>query len=234
MSEFGVVVFPGSNCDHDCYYMITKGFLRSCRYIWHEETDVEDVECIIIPGGFSYGDYLRTGCIASLSPVMDSIKEHARKGKPVIGICNGFQILVESKILPGAFLRNSTLTFVCDWTNVRVENTKTPFTTGMKVGDILKIPVANAEGNYYLDAKRLDALEKNSQVVFRYCNEEGEIVESANPNGSVNNIAGICNPEGNVVGMMPHPERSYEDILGSTDGKRIFESVIKWIENRKN
>lgn len=231
MPDFGIVVFPGSNCDHDCFYMIENHFSRTCRYVWHKETDVSDVGCVVLPGGFSYGDYLRTGCIASFSPVIESIRRHAEKGKPVIGICNGFQILVESGMLPGAFLRNSSLTFVCKWTDIIVENTDTPFTGMMRKGEVLRIPVANGEGNYYLDKESLYTVKRNSQVVFRYCEPDGTVSVSSNPNGSADNIAGICNSRGNVLGIMPHPERSYDDLLGSSDGSRIFESVISWIDN---
>lgn len=232
MASFGVIVFPGSNCDYDCYYMIKNHFSRSCRFVWHEETDIDDIDCVVIPGGFSYGDYLRTGCIASFSPVIDPVRQHAESGKPVIGICNGFQVLVESKVLPGAFIRNSSLTFVCKWTNVVVENTETPFTRELKKGDILKIPVANGEGSYYLDEENLRILNDESRVVFRYSDEKGNISGESNPNGSVENIAGICNPGCNVLGIMPHPERSYEKLLGSDDGEKIFRSVISWLEDR--
>lgn len=231
MSRFGVVVFPGSNCDYDCYYMLKNHFSQPCRFLWHEETDISDVDCIVLPGGFSYGDYLRTGCIASFSPIIDPIKEHAAKGKPVIGICNGFQILVESKILPGAFIRNSSLTFVCKWTDVVVENTNTPFTKGLQMGDVLRIPVANGEGSYYLDKDNLESLDRYDGVVLRYSDEKGNPTRESNPNGSVDNIAGIRNPEGNVLGIMPHPERSYEKLLGSSDGAGIFRSVISWLED---
>lgn len=232
MASFGVIVFPGSNCDYDCYYMIKNHFSQSCRFVWHEETDIDDIDCVVIPGGFSYGDYLRTGCIASFSPVIDPLRKHAGSGKPVIGICNGFQVLVESKILPGAFLRNSSLTFVCKWTNVVVENTETPFTKELKKGDVLKIPVANGEGSYYLDDESLRTLNDDHRVVFRYSDEKGNIYEESNPNGSVENIAGICNPGCNVLGIMPHPERSYEKLLGSDDGEKIFRSVISWLEDQ--
>lgn len=231
MSRFGVVVFPGSNCDYDCYYMLKNHFSQPCKFLWHEETGISDVDCIVLPGGFSYGDYLRTGCIASFSPIIEPIKEHAARGKPVIGICNGFQILVESKILPGAFIRNSSLTFVCKWTNVVVENTNTPFTKGLEKGDVLRIPVANGEGSYYLDKESLESLDKYEGIVLRYSDDKGSPTGESNPNGSVDNIAGICNPEGNVLGIMPHPERSYEKLLGSTDGARIFRSVISWLEH---
>lgn len=231
MPRFGVVVFPGSNCDHDCYYVIKKFLSQDCEYIWHEETDLDGFDCVVIPGGFSYGDYLRTGSIARFSPVMGSVIKFAEEGKPVIGICNGFQILVESGILKGAFIKNSSLKFVCRWTNLLVENTDTPFTRNLKKGDVLRIPVANGEGNFYMTDDRLNTLKDSAQIVFRYCDEEGRPVPGSNPNGSVYNIAGICNTGLNVLGMMPHPERSYDDIIGGSDGRLIFESVISWIQS---
>jgi len=231
MPKFGVIVFPGSNCDYDCYNALKNILSYECEYVWHEEQDLSDFDCVVIPGGFSYGDYLRTGSIARFSPVMESVKSFAEDGKPVIGICNGFQILVESGILPGAFLKNNSLKFVCKWTNLSVENTDTPFTCSIKPGEIIKIPVAHGEGNFYIEDHSLDDLISSSQVVFRYCDENGTPAVSSNPNGSVHNIAGICNPSGNVIGMMPHPERSCEDIIGGTDGKLIFESVFSWIES---
>ncbi|MGI9554056.1 MAG: phosphoribosylformylglycinamidine synthase subunit PurQ [Thermodesulfobacteriota bacterium] len=232
MPRFGVVVFPGSNCDHDCYYVLKKFLSQDCEYIWHQETDLEDFDCIVIPGGFSYGDYLRTGSIARFSPVMESVKKFADTGKPVIGICNGFQILVESGILKGAFIKNSSLKFVCRWTNLVIENTDTPFTKNLKRGDILRIPVANGEGNYYTSEEQLKTLKESSRIVFRYCDTEGNTTTDSNPNGSIHNIAGICNSECNVLGMMPHPERSYDDIIGGSDGRQIFESVISWIQSK--
>lgn len=230
MPNFGVVVFPGSNCDHDCYYSIKNFLGQQCSYLWHEETGIEGIDCVIIPGGFSYGDYLRTGSIARFSPIMNSIKTFAEKGKPIIGICNGFQILVESGLLPGAFIHNSSLKFVCKWTNLLVENTKTPFTSNLKKGDILRIPVANGEGNFFTSEAGLKNLNDNRQIVFRYCDSESKTSIESNPNGSTENIAGICNKNGNVLGMMPHPERCCEEILGGRDGKLIFESVISWIQ----
>ena len=232
MPSFGVVVFPGSNCDHDCYYALKNHYNQNCSYIWHEEKKLDGIDCLVIPGGFSYGDYLRTGSIARFSPIMDSIKQFANSGKPVIGICNGFQILVESGLLPGAFIYNSSLKFVCKWTHLVVENTDTPFTKNLKKGDILKIPVANGEGNYFTTGKALNDLKKNSNIVFRYCNTVGSTTKESNPNGSISNIAGICSEKKNVLGMMPHPERCYDEILGSEDGKLIFESVIAWIESK--
>jgi len=231
MPKFGVIVFPGSNCDYDCYNALKNILSYDCEYVWHEEQDLTDFDCVVIPGGFSYGDYLRTGSIARFSPVMESVRSFAEKGKPVIGICNGFQILVESGILPGAFLKNNSLKFVCKWTHLTIENTSTPFTCSIKPGEVLKIPVAHGEGNFFIEDHSLESLISGSQIVFRYCDENGESAPSSNPNGSVYNIAGICNPSGNVIGMMPHPERSCEDIIGGTDGRLIFESVFSWIES---
>ena len=231
MPKFGVIVFPGSNCDYDCYYALKNILSYDCEYIWHEEQDISGFDCIVIPGGFSYGDYLRTGSIARFSPVMESVKQFAESRKPVIGICNGFQILVESGILPGAFLKNNSLKFVCKWTNLAIENTNTPFTCAIKPGEVIKIPVAHGEGNYFIEDGSLETLIESSQVVFRYCDEDGNPKPLSNPNGSVHNIAGICNENGNVIGMMPHPERSCEELIGGTDGRLIFESVFSWIES---
>ncbi len=230
MANFGVVLFPGSNCDHDCYYAIKKVLNQNCNFIWHEDTDLNGIDCIVIPGGFSYGDYLRTGAIARFSPVMNSVAEMAEKGTPVIGICNGFQILVESGLLPGSFLHNSSLKFVCKWINARVENTNTPFTYNLTENETLKIPVANGEGNFFISDENLKDIQ--SQVVFRYSDSNSNTTGNSNPNGSTDNIAGISNQNGNVLGMMPHPERSFEKIVGSDDGRKIFESVINWIETK--
>jgi phosphoribosylformylglycinamidine synthase subunit PurQ / glutaminase len=231
MPRFAVIVFPGSNCDHDCHYVLSEVFNQDCDLVWHEETDLNNYDCIVIPGGFSYGDYLRTGAIARFSPVMNYVIEFAESGKPVIGICNGFQILVESGLLPGGFIRNSSLKFVCKWVYVKVVNTSTPFTGMCKKDDILRIPVANGEGNYFIAQSDLEQYINNSQIVLRYCSPEGEITDSDNPNGSTYNIAGMCNEKGNVLGMMPHPERCCEKVLGGEDGKIIFESVLDYIKN---
>ena len=224
--KFGIVVFPGSNCDHDCYHAIKHVFGQDCEFLWHHETDVDRFDCIVLPGGFSYGDYLRTGSIASLSPIMKSVEKFAQAGNPVLGICNGFQVLVESGLLPGALIKNSSLKFVCKWVHVRIESNKNLFTDNMKVGDVLEIPVAHAEGSYFCTPGELKALNDNSQVVFRYCTEGGDITPESNPNGSIENIAGITNKAGNVLGMMPHPERCAEEILDGTQGRLIFESII--------
>ncbi len=216
--KFGVVVFPGSNCDHDCYHVLKHVLKKDAEFVWHKDRDVSKFDCIVLPGGFSYGDYLRTGAIARFSPVMEAVKKHAEKGKLVIGICNGFQVLLEAGLLPGAMLRNESLKFICKFVTLRVESTDSPFTKKAKKGGLLRIPVAHGEGNYFADAGTLAELNKNSQVLVRYVD---------NPNGSLENIAGICNKERNVFGLMPHPERASEEELGSTDGRRIFESIIE-------
>jgi len=229
MYNFGVIVFPGSNCDHDSYHVIKHVMGQNCEFVWHEDVNLDRFDCIIIPGGFSYGDYLRTGAIASLSPIMDSVEKFASRGGPVLGTCNGFQILVEAGLLPGVLIRNSSLQFVCRWVSIRVENSKTPFTWRLKEGDVLRIPVAHGEGSYYCTHDVLKSLEDNSQIVFRYSDTEGSLTPESNPNGSIGNIAGICSKAGNVLGMMPHPERCSESILGGSDGRLIFESVISWL-----
>jgi phosphoribosylformylglycinamidine synthase len=235
MLKFGILVFPGSNCDHDCYHVIKHILGQEADFVWHEETDLDSYDCIVIPGGFSYGDYLRTGSIASLSPIMGSVKKYALTGAPVIGICNGFQVLVEAGLLPGSFLRNRSLKFVCKWVHLRVENNNCVFTSELKKDDVLKIPVAHGDGNYYCSEKDLSELEENSQILFRYCGQDGKITDESNPNGSLNNIAGIINKEGNVLGMMPHPERCSDMLLGGDDGKVIFESIISnLLDNEKD
>lgn len=228
--KFGVVVFPGSNCDHDAYHVISKHVGQPVDFIWHKETDLSGYDAVIVPGGFSYGDYLRAGALAHFSPIMKAIKEFAAQGKYVFGVCNGFQILCESGLLPGALMRNRGLHFVCRHVTVCVENNQTAYTSELEKGEVLSIPIAHAEGNYVCDDETYSELEKNNQIVFRYCNESGEISDDANPNGSRANIAGICNKEGNVLGMMPHPERACEGLLGSDDGRDIFLSLSKAIE----
>lgn len=223
--KFGVAVFPGSNCDYDTYEAL-KLLDADVSYIWHEETNLDKFDVIILPGGFSYGDYLRTGAIAQFSPLMIKLRDFIDKGKFVLGICNGFQILLEAKILPGAMLANRDLKFICRYTYIRVENNNTPFTKAYKKNEILKIPIAHHSGNYYVTEEILRKIEENGQVVFRYCDENGEVDEKTNPNGSLNNIAGIINEKGNVLGMMPHPERACESILGSEDGKKLFLSLL--------
>ncbi|HRZ86784.1 MAG TPA: phosphoribosylformylglycinamidine synthase subunit PurQ [bacterium] len=229
--KFGVIRFPGSNCDQDCYHVPAAVLGEKAEYIWHKEEKIHHYDCIIVPGGFSYGDYLRTGAIARFSPVMKSVVEYAKGGGLVIGICNGFQILLESGLLPGAMLRNRTLKFVCKYVDIRVENVETPFTGELSHGDVLHIPVAHGEGNYYCDAQTLADLKKHKQIVFTYCDRFGKVTGEANPNGSLDNIAGICNRKGNVLGMMPHPERASETCMGSTDGRAIFESIRAAVKN---
>jgi len=222
--KFAVLVFPGSNCDIDCYKAVEDTIGQQVDYVWHSATDLSSYDCIIVPGGFSYGDYLRCGAIAQFAPVMAEVAKAAEAGKYVLGICNGFQILTEAGLLPGALLRNTNLKFRCHSTLLEVANNETPFTTQYAKGEIIDIPIAHGEGNYYCDAETLNKLEANKQVVFRY-------KAGANPNGSVNDIAGICNEKGNVVGMMPHPERAVDQILGSEDGKRMFTSILNaWRE----
>jgi phosphoribosylformylglycinamidine synthase I len=223
--KFGVIVFPGSNCDHDAYHVISKHVGQPVSFIWHRETDLTDYDALIIPGGFSYGDYLRVGALASFSPVMSSVQEFAARGGLVLGICNGFQILCESGLLPGALIRNRDLHFVCQHVNVRVENADTPFTNELRRGQILSMPIAHADGNYTCDDETLAELKREERIIFRYCDAEGNITDEANPNGARDNIAGICNRERNVVGLMPHPERACEDLLGSSDGRGVFHSL---------
>jgi phosphoribosylformylglycinamidine synthase subunit PurQ / glutaminase len=223
--KFGVIVFPGSNCDHDAYHVISKHVGQPVDFIWHRDTDLSTYDAVIIPGGFSYGDYLRAGALARFSPVMNSVKDFAARGGFVLGICNGFQILCEAGLLPGALIRNRDLHFICDYVNVCVETTETPFTNQLQAGSVLRIPIAHAEGNYVCDDAPLEELKREDRIVFRYCNDEGETTLESNPNGARDNIAGICNPERNVLGLMPHPERACEDLLGSADGSGVFSSL---------
>ena len=224
--KFGIIVFPGSNCDRDVA-MVTQGLLDlPTRMVWHQETDISDLDIIVIPGGFSYGDYLRCGAIARFSPVMKSIVEHANQGKFVLGICNGFQVLTEVELLPGALIRNRDLHFICDRVPVKVERTDLPWTGTYSPKQIITLPIAHGEGRYYGDADTIKSLEDKGQVLFRYCSEKGEINTSSNPNGSLNNIAGIINEQGNVLGMMPHPERASDPMLKATDGRGLFEGLI--------
>ncbi|MFC1708775.1 phosphoribosylformylglycinamidine synthase subunit PurQ [Candidatus Omnitrophota bacterium] len=230
--KFGVVVFAGSNCQQDCFYVVKDVLKQPVKYIWHKDTSLDDIDCIVLPGGFSYGDYLRTGAIARFSPIMEAIINFAKKGGLVIGICNGFQILLEAGLLPGAMLRNTNCHFICKYVYTKTENIKTPFTNLCKKNQVLKIPIAHNEGNYYIDRDGLNDLKKNDQIVFRYCDIDGKVDKDCNPNGALENIAGIVNKDGNVLGMMPHPERSFEEELGSKDGVLIFRSIIKWAESR--
>lgn len=222
----GVIVFPGSNCDHDAYHVVKHVLGQETRFIWHKETDLGDVDLVIVPGGFSYGDYLRSGAIARFSPIMNEVARFAEGGGLVMGICNGFQVLCEMGLLPGALMRNASLRFACKWTHLRTETTDTPFTGLLRKGQILRIPIAHGEGNYFASDEVLDELEANDQIVFRYSTADGEITPEANPNGSARNIAGIVNAGRNVIGMMPHPERCAEAILGTDDGSLIFRSVL--------
>jgi phosphoribosylformylglycinamidine synthase len=224
--KFAVIVFPGSNCDHDAYYAAKEVLGQNAEFVWHKETDLRGADVVILPGGFSHGDYLRTGAIARFSPVMTAVKAFAAAGGPVLGICNGFQILLEAGLLPGAMLRNRDLKFHCEHVHIRVEQTDTPFTLACRPHQVLRIPIAHGEGNYFTTPEELKQLEQNRQVVFRYVNPSGETTDEANPNGSTASIAGICNERRNVVGLMPHPERACELAVGSADGLVMFESVV--------
>lgn len=224
--KFGIVVFPGSNCDRDVA-MVPRDLLQQpTRMVWHEETDIADLDVIIIPGGFSYGDYLRCGAIAQFSPVMQATMQHAAQGKLVLGICNGFQVLTEAGLLPGALVRNRDLHFICDRVSIRVERTDLAWTQAYQTNQVITLPIAHNEGCYYADPDTLAELEANGQILFRYCSPNGELSQSANPNGSVHYIAGICNRQGNVLGMMPHPERASDSRLGNTDGLGLFKGLL--------
>jgi len=231
--NIGVIVFPGSNCDHDCVHVLSNVLGQKVQEVWHKETSLDGLDAVILPGGFSYGDYLRTGAIARFSPVMGAVKQFADHGGMVLGICNGFQILLEAGLLPGAMIRNKTLTFICKDVHVRVENAGTPFTGRCESGQVLMLPIAHADGNYYTDPVTLAALQANAQIVFRYCTPEGRVTPDANPNGSLDNIAGIRNAEGNVLGMMPHPERCAEEVLGNDNGRLIFLSMLDALKKVK-
>ena len=224
--KFAVVVFPGSNSDHDAHYAVSHPLGEEARFVWHKDTSLGDADAVILPGGFAHGDYLRTGAIARFSPIMADVRRFADAGGPVLGICNGFQVLLEAGLLPGAMLRNDRLHFRCEFVNVRVEQNDTPFTAACHPGQRLRMPIAHGEGNYYADAAVLEQLERNRQVLFRYVNAAGEETRDANPNGSVRNIAGLCNEARNVVGLMPHPERACELAVGSADGLALFESAV--------
>ena len=224
--RFGVVVFPGTWSEVDCYTVVDEIIGQPVDYVWHNDTNISNYDCIILPGGFSYGDYLRCGAIARLSPVMDSVKKFANSGGLVIGICNGFQILCEAGLLPGVLLPNDHLEFRCEWTHLRVENSNTAFSNTLESKQVISVPISHGEGNYFADPETLKTLEENGQVVFRYCDPEGTINRDSNPNGSINNIGGLINSQGNVLGMMPHPERCCDPILGGVDGKLIFESIV--------
>jgi len=225
--RFSVTVFPGSNCDHDCEYTIGGLMGQKVEMVWHKDTDLRNPDCVVVPGGFSYGDYLRTGAIARFSPVMKSVADFAAKGGLVIGICNGFQILCEAGLLPGALLRNKNLSFICQNIYVKVEQTNTPFTSQCQKDQVLKLPIAHGEGNYFIEPEGMKKLEGQGQVVVRYCDPQGALTEASNPNGSLKSVAGICNEKRNVFGLMPHPDRSCEAGLGSEDGKFIWKSVLQ-------
>ena len=227
--KFSIVVFPGSNCDHDAYHAAKHVLGQEAEFVWHKETTLKGADVVVLPGGFSHGDYLRTGAIARFSPIMAAVGEFAASGGPVLGICNGFQILCEAGLLPGAMLRNRDLKFHCEHVGVRVEQTDTPFTSLATKGQVLRIPIAHGEGNYFADADVIADLESSRRVIFRYCDPRGQTTDAANPNGSVNNIAGICSVKRNVVGLMPHPERACEPVLGSADGLVLFESVLSQV-----
>ena len=225
--RFGVIVFPGTYSDRDCGHVLEEVFGQRVDYVWHEETDLSAYDCVVLPGGFSYGDYLRAGAIARFSPVMKAVGKLADGGGLVMGICNGFQILCEAGLLPGALMRNDHLQFRCQWVNLRVETTASLFTNAADAGQVLRVPMAHGDGSYYADDRTLRELEDGGRVLFRYCTSEGEVTREANPNGSLGNIAGIVNERGNVLGMMPHPERCCEPLLGGDDGKYIFRSVLE-------
>jgi len=224
--KFGVVIFPGSNCDYDTYYALKDVLHQETIFLWHKDHNLRNVDSVILPGGFSYGDYLRSGVIAKFSPLMQEVKEFALNGGLVLGICNGFQVLLELGLLPGAMLRNKNLKFLCQYVHLKIENAETPFTFMGKKGQILKIPIAHFDGNYYADSKTIKTLKVNNQIVLRYSDKNGFLSQESNVNGSMDSIAGLINKKGNVMGMMPHPERASESLLGSEDGRVIFESMI--------
>lgn len=230
MPRFGVIVFPGSNCDHDAYHALKHIMGAEVHFLWHKDTDLQQVDAVIVPGGFSYGDYLRCGAIARFSPIMNEVVRFAEQGGPVLGICNGFQILQEAHLLPGAMLQNRDLRFICKQTHLRVESTKNAFTADMRAREVVKVPVAHGEGNFFIGEDGLKSLQDNDQIAFTYCDADGNVNESSNINGSVANIAGITNKNGNVLGMMPHPERAMEAALGSEDGIRIFTSMLNQLQ----
>jgi phosphoribosylformylglycinamidine synthase I len=232
--KFGVIIFPGSNCDYDAYMVIKDVIKQEVKFLWHQVTSLSNCDCVILPGGFSYGDYLRTGAIARFSSIMKKVMDFARNGGLVVGICNGFQILLEVGLLPGAMLRNTSLRFICKFVHIEVENEKTPFTNLCHKGQVLKIPIAHTDGNYFISGDGLKKLKQNQQIVFRYCDQYGKITPEANPNGSLYDIAGVCNEKRNVLGMMPHPERASERILGTEDGKHIFQSIVSFFEKGKS
>ena len=224
--KFAIIRFPGTWSDRDCRHVLQNVLGQQADIVWHRETDLSAYDAVVLPGGFSYGDYLRTGAIARFSPVMDEVLKFAKRGGPVIGICNGFQILCESGLLPGVLMRNDSLQFRCEWTHLRREGNPTPWAAGLRTGEVIRIPISHGEGNYYADEETVDELEDAGRVIFRYCEASGLVTPQSNPNGSVRNIAGICNAAGNVLGMMPHPERAGEALVGGSDGNRIWESLL--------
>lgn len=228
--NFGVVIFPGSNCDTDCHWALSS-LGQNVSYVWHQDQDLSNFDCLVLPGGFSYGDYLRSGAIARFSPVLKAIKQFAENGGLVIGICNGFQILLEAGLLPGAMLRNTTLKFICKNVHLRIDNNQTPFTANLSEGQIIQMPIAHNEGNYFVDEETLLSMKQNNQIILRYSNPQGKVEPENCPNGSLENIAGICNKEKNVFGLMPHPERAMQAFFGSADGKLIFDSIINYLDN---
>lgn len=232
--RFGVVVFPGSNCDHDTFHVLRNVYSQDTFYLWHKDHDLNNADCIILPGGFSYGDYLRSGAIAKFSPLMKELQEFAHGGGLVLGICNGFQVLLELGLLPGAMLRNKNLKFLCEHVHLKMENDQTPFTNQWQENRVLRIPIAHFDGNYYASSDTIEEIKTNDQIVFRYADREGRITEEANVNGSVENIAGLVNKQRNVLGMMPHPERASESLLGSNDGQAIFKSIIHHLTHSLN
>jgi phosphoribosylformylglycinamidine synthase I len=233
--KFGIVVFPGSNCEHDVYHVVKHVLGHEAQFLWHKDPNFGAVDCLVLPGGFAHGDYLRCGAMARFSPIMSAVKKHADRGGLVFGICNGFQVLAEAGMLPGALMRNVNLQYICRDLHLRVERQDTPYTNRIKQGSVLKIPVGHGEGCYFAPDAVLQELEKKRQVVFRYCDDKGENVADANPNGSLHAIAGVCNEKGNVLGMMPHPDRCAEEILGNADGRRIFDSIVHaWQQARRN
>jgi phosphoribosylformylglycinamidine synthase len=225
--KFAIVVFPGSNCDHDAYHAAKHVLGAEAAFVWHKDTSLAGADVVVLPGGFAHGDYLRTGAIARFSPVMQEVRKFAAAGGPVLGICNGFQVLTEAGLLPGALLRNRSVKFQCEQVHVRVEQTDTPFTLVARRGQVLKLPIAHGEGNFYAEPDVVERLEKSRQVIFRYTDAAGDATPESNPNGSIHNIAGLCNEARNVVGLMPHPERACELALGSADGLVVLESVVK-------
>ncbi len=230
---WGVVIFPGSNCDRDCIHVLGLVLGQRVVEVWHEDHSLDGLDAVVLPGGFTYGDYLRSGAIAATAPVMPAIRAFAERGGPVVGICNGFQILTEARLLPGTLLRNAGLRFRCRPTWVRVESTRTPFTAMLHNGAVLQMPIAHGDGGYFASPDAVSRLEANGQVVFRYCDARGRVMPAANPNGSVGAIAGVANDAGNVVGLMPHPERASEALMGSTDGRRLFESAVASLADRR-